>query len=97
MEALVLSSVAAVVGLTGAHWALKLGRAAFYSGQTAGPPFWIGSGLKITTVFYAVGLAVAGAAMLGVLPALKATGSRVQAQLRNLGSGGSTLRFGRVW
>ena len=48
-------------------------------------------------MFYAVGLAVAGAAMLGVLPALKATGSRVQAQLRNLGSGGSTLRFGRVW
>jgi hypothetical protein len=35
--------------------------------------------------------------MLGILPAIKATGSHVQAQLRNLGSGGSTLRFGWMW
>jgi putative ABC transport system permease protein len=96
-EALVLASVAGVVGLTAAHWALKWGKAAYYSGQTAGPPFWIGSGLKLTTVLYAAVLAVAGAALLGVLPALKATGSGAQSQLRNLGSGGSTLRFGRVW
>jgi putative ABC transport system permease protein len=96
-EALVLSSAAAIVGLTAAHWALKWGKAFAYAGQAAGPPFWIGSGLKVTTVLYAAGLAVAGAAILGVLPALKATGSRVQSQLANLGSGGSTLRFGRVW
>jgi predicted permease len=97
VEALVLACVAAVVGLIAAHWALKLGRAAAYSAQTGGAPFWIGSGLRVTTVFYAVGLAVAAAAILGVLPALKATGRHVQAQLTNLGSGGSTLRFGRVW
>jgi hypothetical protein len=76
---------------------LKWGKALSFSGQAAGPPFWIGSGLKISTVFYAIGLAVAGAAILGVIPALKATGARVQSQLQNLGSGGSTLRFGRLW
>ena len=97
-EALVLASAAGVVGLTAAHWALKWGKAAYYSGQTAGPPFWIGSGYEDRppcstqpSSRWPVQL------ILGVLPALKATGSRVQSQLRNLGSGGSTLRFGRVW
>ena len=71
--------------------------AAYYSGQSGALPFWINPGLKFTTVIYAAGLTVAGAALLGVLPALKVTGSHVQAQLRNLGAGGSTLRFGWVW
>ena len=97
VEALVLASVAAVVGLTAAHWALKWGMAAFFAGQTGGPPFWIDPGLNLTTVLYAAGLALGAAAILGVLPALKAAGSHVQAQLGNLGTGGSTLRFGRVW
>jgi predicted permease len=97
VEALVLASASAVVGLTAAHFVLKWGKAFAFSGQAAGPPFWIGSGLKMSTVFYAIGLAVAGAALLGVVPALKATSARVQSQLQNLGSGGSTLRFGRLW
>jgi predicted permease len=97
VEAFVLASAASAVGLTAAHVALKYGLAAFYSGQAAGPPFWIHYGLRLTTVPYAAGLAVAAAAMLGILPALKATGSQVHGQLRNLGSGGSTLRFGAVW
>jgi predicted permease len=96
-EALVLASIAAVVGLAGANWALKWGMAAYYSGQTGALPFWVDPGLKLTTVLYAAGLTAMGAAILGVLPALKATGSHVQAQLRNLGAGGATLRFGRVW
>jgi putative ABC transport system permease protein len=95
-EALVLSGTAALVGLTAAHWGLKWGKAAFYSGQTTAP-FWFHSGLSFTTVLYAIALAIVSAAVLGVLPALKATSARVQSQLQNLGSGGSTLRFGRVW
>ena len=35
--------------------------------------------------------------MLSILPALKATRARVQPHLANSGSGGATLRFGRVW
>ena len=97
VEALVLTSAAAIVGLAVANWALKWGVAAYYAGQASGPPFWVDPGLKTTTVLYALGLTTAGAAMLSVLPALKITGSRVQTQLRNLGSGGSTLRFGGLW
>lgn len=97
VEALVLAAVAAIVGLAGANFALKWGMAAYYAGETAALPFWVNPGLKLTTVLYAVGLTVVGAALLGVLPALKATGSGVQTQLRNLGAGGSTLRFGWVW
>jgi putative ABC transport system permease protein len=97
IEALVLASLAAVVGLPTAHWAVTWGVGMYYSGYAGGPPFWIDPGLTLTTVIYTIGLAIAGAAILGVLPAIKATGSNVQARLRNLGSGGSTLRFGTVW
>ena len=97
VEALVLTSVAGLVGVVAADAALRWGKGVIGSGQAAGLPFWMVSGLRISTVFYALGLALAGAAILGVLPALKATGARMQSQLQNLGSGGSTLRFGRLW
>ena len=54
-------------------------------------------GLKLTTILYAGGLAVVSAAMLSLLPALRVTRARVQPHLANLGTGGATLRFGRVW
>ena len=98
VEALVLAAVAAMVGLTLAHVVLKWWDDSAYlsaPGQTM--PFWMDTGLRLTTVFYAAALAVVGAALVGVLPALKATGSRVQMQLKHAGAGGSTLRFGRAW
>jgi putative ABC transport system permease protein len=97
VEALVLASAAAVVGLTVADRALKWGVTMYFSGQSGALPFWVNPGLKVTTVLYAAGLTIAGAAILGLLPAVKATGPHVQAQLRNLGAGGSTLQFGWVW
>lgn len=97
VEALVLTSVAAVVGLVAADWALKTGMSAFFSGQHDAMPFWVNPGLKLTTVLFASVLTVIASALLSVLPALKATGSHAQTQLRNLGSGGSSLRFGWVW
>jgi putative ABC transport system permease protein len=97
VEALVLASAAAVVGLTAADAALKWGMTAYFSGQTDGPPFWVNPGLKLTTMLYAAGLTIAGAAILGVLPALKATRSHVHTQLRILGAGGATLRLGVFW
>jgi predicted permease len=96
VEALVLASAAAVAGLAAANWALKWGVNAFYSGRVGELPFWVNPGLKPMTVVYAAALTVTGAAILGVLPAIRVTGSRVQVQLRTLG-GGSTLRFGRFW
>ena len=54
-------------------------------------------GLNLTTILYAGGLAVVSAAMLSLLPALRATRARLQSHLANLGTGGATLRFGCVW
>ena len=97
VEALVLAACAAAVGLVAASAALKWGVNAYYSGQDSQLPFWINPGLKPTTVLYAIAMTIAGAFILGILPALKATGAHAHAQLKNLGAGGSTLRFGWIW
>ena len=96
VEALVLASIAAVVGLIAANRVLRLGIESVAEGN-GGVPFWMTPGLDITTTFYAGGLAIAGAAMVSLLPALRVTRTRLQPHLTNLGAGGSTLRFGRVW
>jgi putative ABC transport system permease protein len=97
VEALVLASVSAVVGLTAANYALKWGLSAYYAGAGGSLPFWLNPGLKMSTMIFAAGLTVVAAGILGVLPALKATGKQVQAQLKSVGTGGATLRFGAVW
>jgi putative ABC transport system permease protein len=96
VEALVLVSVTAPIGLIAADRALVWGIEGV-NRASGGAPFWMTPGLKLSTILYAGGLAVVGAAMLSVLPALKVTRARVQPRLANLGSGGATLRFGRVW
>ena len=96
VEVLVLALVAAAVGLTAADRALTWGLG-IVSATRGGAPFWMTPGLNFTTILYAGGLAVVSAAILSLLPALRATGPRVQSQLANLGTGGATLRFGRVW
>jgi predicted permease len=96
VEALVLASVAAAVGLVAADRVLSWGIENI-NRASGGAPFWMTPGLKLTTILYAGGLAVVSAAMLSLLPALKATRARVQSNLANLGTGGATLRFGRVW
>jgi membrane-associated protease RseP (regulator of RpoE activity) len=61
-------------------------------------PFWWSFGLSPGAVLYVVALTVLAAAVIGVLPALKATGRRVQAGLQGLSpGGGSGMRFGRTW
>ena len=93
VETLVLTGVAAAVGLVATDWTLRRVLETAFADR----PFWITPGLKLTTILYAGGLAVISAGMLSVLPALRATRPRVQPHLANLGSGGATLRFGRVW
>jgi putative ABC transport system permease protein len=92
VEALVLASVAAAVGLIAADRTLRWGIE-----NLGDAPFWMTPGLKLTTILYASGLAVVSAALLSFLPALKVTRARVQPHLANRGAGGATLRFGRVW
>jgi predicted permease len=95
-EGLVLASVAAAIGLLAADRAVTWGIENI-NRSTGGAPFWMTPGLKLSTILYGGGLAAASAALLSLLPALRATQARVQPHLANLGAGGATLRFGRLW
>src|SRR4029453_2066666 len=68
VEALVLASIAAVVGLIAADRTLRWGIETVGEGK-GGVPFWMTPGLHVTTMFYAGALAVVGAVMLSLLPA----------------------------
>jgi putative ABC transport system permease protein len=93
VEALVLAAAAAAVGLLAADLVLRWVFA--YLDREDGLPFWVSPGLELTTVVYAVLLAIVAAGLLGALPAIKATGT--VARLEAVGRGGATLRFGTVW
>ena len=95
MEALVLSAVAAAAGLGLASFGLGQAHLIMQL-ETARPPYWIDYSLPAAAVVYVVGLTLLAAVIAGVLPALNATGRRVQSTLRHL-SGGSNMRLGRTW
>ncbi|HYR07194.1 MAG TPA: ABC transporter permease [Longimicrobium sp.] len=94
-EALVLSAGAAVVGLLLAQVVLWQA-AAIMEQEDAGTPFWTDYALDLPTVLYVVGLTLLAAVIVGVLPALQATGKRLEASLRQMG-GGTGMRLGRTW
>ena len=96
VETLVLAALAAALGLLAADRILRSGIATV-SESRGGPPFWMTPGLDVNTIVYAGTLAVVSAAMVSLLPALRASRTRLQSHLANLGTGGSTLRFGSVW
>ena len=60
-------------------------------------PFWWQLRIGLPTVLYTAVLALGGAALVALLPAIKATSPRVQTALTKLGSGGTNMRFGGVW
>jgi predicted permease len=96
-EALVLTTTASALGLVGAWFALR--EVGTYVTQVGGDqtPFWWKFEISPGAVLYVIGLAVLAAAIVGVLPALKATQRRVHLTLQHLGSGGSGIRLGRTW
>ena len=98
-EALVLVVGATLVGMAIAGLALgRVSRLFFTVQQEPRPPFWWNDALSPSTVVYAIVLALVGALMIGVVPALKATGSAVQPRLGQLSAGGGGgLRFGGKW
>lgn len=59
-------------------------------------PFWFDPNITPAFALKALGLSVLCAVVAGVLPALRATGARLQPTLTSAGVGGSTLRLGRV-
>lgn len=98
-EALVLVSGATLLGILVARFALgRISRLFFVIQQSPQPPFWWNDSLSPTTVVYAMVLAVVGAVMIGVVPALKATGGALQPRLGQLSAGGGGgIRFGGMW
>jgi putative ABC transport system permease protein len=95
VESLVLSLVAAAAGITLAMGFLNYARANFASDVDW--PFWWDMDLSLPTVLYTGLIAVGLAAIVGLLPAFRATGPRVQTALRSIGGGGTQMQIGRVW
>ena len=97
-EALVLGGLAATAGLVaagfGLRWAMRVIEAEFLNGKRL--PFWFHDGLSPTTVLYAALLTLLGAAVAGVVPALKVTRG-IGGRLKQASAGGGGLKFGGVW
>ncbi|MEQ9401522.1 MAG: ABC transporter permease [Longimicrobiales bacterium] len=93
-EAMALAALAGLLGITAAGWGLER----FVSEVLGGnPAFWFHTSLSPRTVVYAAGLAVVGAVVAGVFPALKLTARGMESRLRGASAGGGGLRFGGVW
>ena len=97
IEALALVLVAATIGLVLTKTGLEQIHAAMLQGY-GGLPFWWKFGLSSGSVLYIAVLTVVAAVIVGVVPALQATGPRVQGRLQTLSAGGGGgLQLGRVW
>lgn len=95
-EALVLSLAAAVIGLTIAEVGFEWMRA-LASREVGELPFWLDLRLSPILVAYVLGLAILAGVIVGVVPALQATGRSVQGSLQRLSSRGSRMQLGRTW
>jgi putative ABC transport system permease protein len=95
IEALVLTAAAAGVALLVLRVVsvVVVGRLQNIPG---GPPFWMTFGVSYRTLLFVAGLAFAGAAVSGLVPALQATG-----RLARLGAGAlagrTSVRLGATW
>jgi len=94
IEAFALSLLGAVAGLAIASAALGLVHNFVFIG--GGAPFWLRYSMSTGTAFYALSLAVAAAFLMGVVPGLKATGRRLNANLHEL-NGRTGTRLGPMW
>ena len=95
IEALVLTAAAAGVALLVLR-VVSVVVAGRLQDIPGGPPFWMTFGVSYRTLLFVAGLAVAGAAVSGLVPALQATG-----RLARLGAGAlagrTSVRLGATW
>jgi putative ABC transport system permease protein len=96
-EGLVLTLAAAVLGLVVAQTAVRYAWARASQMIRDGLPFWVDLKLEPVTIAYALLLALVASALIGLLPALKATGASVQRGLQGITSTGGTMKFGGIW
>ena len=96
-EGLVLALAAAVLGLVVAQTTVRYAWAQASQIIGDGLPFWVDLQLEPATIAYALLLALVAAALIGLLPALKATGASIQRGLQGITSTGGTMKFGGIW
>jgi len=95
-EALVLGGAAAIVGVTAADVALRTWGMVFLETNLGRLPFWFDLSLSPRAFAVATALTVVGAAIAGIMPAMKFTrGMGHRLKQTTAGSGG--LQFGGVW
>lgn len=95
-EGLVLAGLGALAGVSLAAVALRQIQQAL--SQEAPLPFWYRFTVSGETIAYVVVLTALAAAVIGALPAWKATASRIQNRLQALSAGGgSGMQLGRLW
>jgi putative ABC transport system permease protein len=97
LEALLLAGIAAAAGVGLASVVMRQlqGQVLIVGGRL---PFWMALRLPADGVLYIAGLTLLAAAIIGVAPALKATGRHVHSGLQTLSPGsGSRMHMGRVW
>jgi predicted permease len=96
IEALVLSVVASAVGIGLARFGMAQGYAIFAAEGPGTIPYFLDRGMPLATYVYVAMLTVFAAVVVGVLPALHATGRRMQDTLKQA-SGTDGRRLGRTW
>ena len=95
IEALVLAGVAAVARAARREILAALGLSLLIGSDAL--PYWINDSLSWKTVLYTALLTLFGAAIVGILPALRVTRINVQDALRSESAARSGLRFGGFW
>ena len=95
-EAFVLSGLSSLVGLGVVAVGLRMFDAALVDMLDGEVPFWMHAGVSFGTVLYAFGLAVLAAVIIGVFPALRATGAKLRGAMGTIGSG-AKARLGATW
>ena len=96
-EALALGGVALIAGLSAAGVALRWWLDVSSAEARGRMPFWYSDSLATSTVIYAALLTLLGAAIAGIVPALKVTGRGLETRLRQSSAGGGGLKFGGIW
>lgn len=94
-ESFVLSAAGALVGMGIAQLGID-----YFNGALAvlpqGPPFWLAIRIDPTVLLFVLLLALVASLLSGIIPAFQASGTDVNAVLKDESRGASSLRLGRL-
>jgi putative ABC transport system permease protein len=96
-EALVLGSLAGLLGLVAARFGLQAVDNMLSTGSDEPWPFWFRAHISGATVLYAGLLTLVGVTTAGVVPALKITARGLATRLRQTSAGAGGPSMGGIW